>query len=1573
MPSYLNFDSTKSFRNFILGKTLQVPNGPQTFTSSTYELQKLSDIPNIDTGPVDKTRTDDLIKISNTNTYKPANYFIRENIDTLPRTNNLSLYFNGGSPYFVADKHNLISIMATKTYDTESELFKFAAKYIREDKGGPVLTRIAYNTDRAINGKIRLLDALNGNTATALNILTGREPLVEMNNKITVASTLIGKGIDFLQTVSGTQLPFSEIPGDYLSNPRDPINYRPEARTEFGKIVQDVTGVLGSLVGIERRPKLSRKPSDLLIEYMGQGPKQALFDSLTFNRYAPNYTTSARSQQSSKLFGFVDKFAQGVKNILGVEAPAGQAYIGDDRANDVKFAMGDFNDNQVRSTYYLSLMFDEVSAQLFHKTKNVTEGGQIGGKLTWYSKNTKNKLGENNEEYSGREQTNLEDSLSTKYVFREDSILGKTQQILNTLPTNGSEMRSHVANVIDQTSRVFRDGDVMMSRGSAVKYTNKFSGEESGIEYCRVWTKDRPYFNYSDTMKRTNMIRKFDGSVMGGNSRVWNLNMAPMSNGRKSFDNSTNIKDGQAKKYMFSIENLAWKSSTLKGFTVQDLPICERGSNGGRVMWFPPYDLKISEQNSAKWEENSFLGRPEPIYTYQNTNRTGTISFKVVVDHPSILNLLVREHFKGMSDEEADNYINSFFAGCQDIDFYDLVRKYTNLDTDDIKRINEYLNAGKEMSTIMKYKYSSEEVEEVKPDTGETPTKAPEPFSLALFFPNDIPSKNGKDTTKGEIYSSIQPSYYSQKTSFNTDALIDFTRLSGDTSAEAAQDIKTIFKLEKSKITDFSKAINLQLDKLNTGFEKLNSNYTEFNTKIADLKKAVSGNTIEVAEFKILSSASEVANDDYNFLLGMRRAHSLILDILTKLKGDVDKIPDFNWPSEEEVKKNAKDGLNDQKLTFTFEKLGYKNNVGKLIINFTTEGENAKGLTNVDPDGKLDCKTVIKTQYGLKITTPNAFYCRQSSVKFSAKTLSVQKPPSTQKIKIPKITKEPGEPEKTYTPKPPIDIMKRIVTKTLSECFYFKKLEEDSPLAFTSLKEKLKYFHPAFHSTTPEGLNSRLTFLLQCVRPGNTIPIKGIADVNDLNARNTSFGPPPICVLRIGDFYNSKIVIRDINITYDDSTWDLNPEGIGVQPMIANVTMQVSFIGGQGLERPVEKLQNALSSNFFANTEIYDERSQSTATLIDGKEPDLFTKEFIAELQKKPEYQIEGDKDNRPKVNQGLYIGTGILDSGLNYTKIDYTSFIDTIFSSTESYINLYKSSYNEVVKKYGKKVSSIFFHNRYKTVTGITINTSTTTTDTLPLLGATNKNANVNFYSTKLKIDLDGYIDNNNVTNLLGFNKVITSESIDWSNENLRTALKSIVNETIGVIPESSSLKKLEDSRNKIIKLFEKVNFLVKNEFDGKVNGVEFTSTTLSGFTGTSFYNQYSNIVDYFKNKHDEFNEDLDTSFDFVTDTLNDNIFVEIISILLQGKKETITKLYEENSTKEIADEIGKIMDKLIEIPKEKNFRMGKFPIKKSTSKIEYDVDVTDYIVLDEIKQSLMDLHNSEQVKFGTETFKLT
>ena len=79
-----------------------------------------------------------------------------------------------------------------------------------------------------------------------------------------------------------------------------------------------------------------------------------------------------------------------------------------------------------------------------------------------------------------------------------------------------------------------------------------------------------------------------------------------------------------------------------------------------------------------------------------------------------------------------------------------------------------------------------------------------------------------------------------------------------------------------------------------------------------------------------------------------------------------------------------------------------------------------------------------------------------------------------------------------------------------------------------TLKQKFKFFHPAFHAITPEGLNSRLTFLNQCVRPGATIPTKtgdGTFSTEDA-ARNTAFGAPPICVLRVGDFYHNKIAIQ---------------------------------------------------------------------------------------------------------------------------------------------------------------------------------------------------------------------------------------------------------------------------------------------------------------------------------------------------------------------------------------------------------------------------------------------------------------
>ena len=65
-----------------------------------------------------------------------------------------------------------------------------------------------------------------------------------------------------------------------------------------------------------------------------------------------------------------------------------------------------------------------------------------------------------------------------------------------------------------------------------------------------------------------------------------------------------------------------------------------------------------------------------------------------------------------------------------------------------------------------------------------------------------------------------------------------------------------------------------------------------------------------------------------------------------------------------------------------------------------------------------------------------------------------------------------------------------------------------------------------------------------------------------------------------------------MTINYDPLMWDLNTEGIGVMPMIADITLNFKFIGGSSLAGHIARLQNALSFNYYANTEVYDDRSE---------------------------------------------------------------------------------------------------------------------------------------------------------------------------------------------------------------------------------------------------------------------------------------------------------------------------------------------------------------------------------------------
>ena len=170
------------------------------------------------------------------------------------------------------------------------------------------------------------------------------------------------------------------------------------------------------------------------------------------------------------------------------------------------------------------------------------------------------------------------------------------------------------------------------------------------------------------------------------------------------------------------------------------------------------------------------------------------------------------------------------------------------------------------------------------------------------------------------------------------------------------------------------------------------------------------------------------------------------------------------------------------------------------------------------------------------------------------------------------------------------------------------------------ISDKVDYFDPAFHSITPEGFNARLTFLQQCTRQGPTISTSDLGRGSSYGAGNLAFGRAPFCVLRIGDFYNTKICIQSINIDYDNGggiQWDLNPEGVGLQPMLANITINFTFLGGSDLSGPIARLQNAASYNFYANTSVYDRRADYRDDFVTPEEdtakswsPNLLNKEI---------------------------------------------------------------------------------------------------------------------------------------------------------------------------------------------------------------------------------------------------------------------------------------------------------------------------------------------------------------------------
>ena len=107
--------------------------------------------------------------------------------------------------------------------------------------------------------------------------------------------------------------------------------------------------------------------------------------------------------------------------------------------------------------------------------------------------------------------------------------------------------------------------------------------------------------------------------------------------------------------------------------------------------------------------------------------------------------------------------------------------------------------------------------------------------------------------------------------------------------------------------------------------------------------------------------------------------------------------------------------------------------------------------------------------------------------------------------------------------------------------------------------------------------------------------------------------------------------------------------------MIATVSLGIDYIGGHSLVGPLNRLQNAVSFNYYANTEMYDVRSDkvdyNTGKVIDGIKLGELKKQLVGEenLNKyinslKKEGIVNQTKDNENSDNGKGSENTGVLD-----------------------------------------------------------------------------------------------------------------------------------------------------------------------------------------------------------------------------------------------------------------------------------------------------------------------------------------
>lgn len=798
----------------------------------------------------------------------------------------------------------------------------------------------------------------------------------------------------------------------------------------------------------------------------------------------------------------------------------------------------------------------------------------------------------------------------------------------------------------------------------------KIKSDKSGgyiNPYCRVWTWHHQYHKLKDMMRpfrgeSGNTMNQQDIAVVNkwhlfrtssfpsfgnGTSRLTTYGV--MTNNGGNFNGFVNITpvgyhdsshtyktvNGVAvEKCMFSIENLAWKD-TFSNWDddAEEISQEQRGPLGGRIMWFPPYDISFNEQSSARWEENNFIGRGEPMYTYSNTSRVGSLHFKLLIDHPAILDFWNRR--KKSQNEQYDGSAKGDGTGSvDDVDSkeQELLRFFAGCDI---------LKAGRQGPPTPPSK------PEPKPEPPEE-TNTNNVIQFFVFYPNNYSGQSDSD-----IVHRVNPiDYLMNGIGAQKQVYYDiFTNGSGDGDFSVDMNAKITYNgvqyggyemrdkgisivtapTTTNHILPYGQTVKIGdtdvilLKQLGSGARKETEMQTTDQKWVAwqrrrwyyrvDEKTAnqvfndkESKSYIDKVSYKLNSTGFTEAVKYWGETIQNKQAIVSFADFYVAIKGDNSEILKGCYDAERVtmIKKvlsgelgkiktikckgrassqgnNASNNVNNERnQTLAYHRAAtiqkwLKENINGDGINFelgrfkVDKKKYKKQDDANDKEAKLNRFAFVEICYG----GAEVNQASETQVTNEDNSRSVQND-----IEYDLNDYDSGNTSNFSVATAP--------TRYDDEAKFFERLSDEDPFMTKLLSERVRYFDPVFHSMSPEGFNARLTFLNQCMRQG---PTKGALDTFGGNANNLSFGRAPVCVLRIGDFFNTKIIVTNLTINYDPLTWDLNEEGIGVMPMIADVTLSFNIIGGADLGGPIQRLQNAVSFNYYANTSVYDNRS----------------------------------------------------------------------------------------------------------------------------------------------------------------------------------------------------------------------------------------------------------------------------------------------------------------------------------------------------------------------------------------------